>query len=126
DAVHRARRDAPYRPKRVLDNVFSFVQSAVSLVAICGLLLTFHWSVPVFLISAALPGLPVRFRFARKLFIWSRSRTLAERQALYFTSILTGESHPKEIRLFNLGQVFIDRFERLRSDLRHDPLGILN
>ena len=125
DTLHRALQDAPYRPKRILDNFFTFVQSAISLVAICGLLLTFHWSVPAFLIVGALPGLLVRFRFAKKLFVWSRTRTLAERQALYFTSILTGESHPKEIRLFNLGRVFMDRFERLRNYIRHETLGLL-
>lgn len=125
DTLHRAQQEAPYRPTRILNGLFSFGQNAISLIAIGGLLLTFHWSVLVFLVITAMPALLMRLRFAKRLYIWSRTSTPAERQASYFNSMLTGEEHAKEIRLFNLGHIFADRFEQLRRQIRQKRLDLI-
>ena len=125
DTLHRAQQEAPYRPTRILNGLFSLGQSAISLVAIGALLLSFHWSVPIFLLIAAMPGLLVRFRFANKFYTWSRRRTPTERKAFYFSSMLTDGGHAKEIRLFNLGNIFIERFGNLRSLIRQERLELL-
>ena len=125
DTLHRAQQEAPYRPTRIVEGIFSCGQNAISLIAIGGLLLTFHWSVPAFLILAAIPGLLVRFRFAKRLYIWSRRKTPTERQALYFNAMLTGSNYAKEIRLFGLGNIFAERFDRLRRRIRRERLNLL-
>ncbi|MGH7828693.1 MAG: ABC transporter ATP-binding protein, partial [Candidatus Binatia bacterium] len=125
DTLHRAQHEAPYRPTRIVNGLFTFGQSAISLIAIGVLLLSFHWSVPVFLVAAAVPGLLVRFHFAKRLYVWSRKRTPTERQALYFNAMLTGSNHAKEIRTLNLGRIFTDRFARLRSQIRGERLHLL-
>ena len=125
DTLHRAQQEAPYRPTRILNGLLSLAQSSISLLAIGGLLLTFHWSVPGFLLVGALPVLLVRFRFAKKLYIWSRRRTPKERQALYFNSIITGPVHAKEIRLFNLGDIFAERFRTLQNQIRQERLSLI-
>ncbi len=125
DTLHRAQREAPYRPTRILNGLFSLGQSTFSLIAIGGLLLSFHWSVPIFLIIAAMPGLLIRFRFANTVYTWSRRRTPIERKASYFSSMLTDGGHAKEIRLFNLGNIFIERFGNLRSLIRQERLSLL-
>ena len=125
DTLHRAQQEAPYRPTRILNALFGFGQSVISLVAIGGLLLTFHWSVPVLLVIAAIPGLLIRFRFAEQLHIWARNRTPSERQALYFNEILTENEHAKELRLFDLGPMIADRFKCLRAQIRQERLQFL-
>jgi len=125
DALHRAQSEAPYRPTRILDYAFSIGQSSISVIALGGLLLALHWSVPVLLMVAAVPDLLMKFYFARRLYSWSRQRTPAERQALYFTSVLTGDMHAKEIRLFDLGRVFVERFGRLRQQIREERMDLL-
>ena len=125
DTLHRAQQEAPYRPTRILNALFGFGQSVISLVAIGGLLLTFHWSVPVLLVIAAIPGLLIRFRFAEQLHIWARNRTPSERQALYFNEILTENEHAKELRLFDLGPMIADRFKCLRAQIRQERLRLL-
>src|SRR5262249_665106 len=60
DALHRAQGEASYRPTRILDGIFSSLQSGISVVAIGALLLSFHWSVPVVLILATIPDLLLR------------------------------------------------------------------
>src|SRR5262249_42199214 len=125
DALHRAQAEAPYRPTQILNGLFTFAQSGISAIAVGVLLLTFHWSVPAVLILAAVPDLLIRFRFAKRLYIRSRRQTPKERQALYFDWLLTRDSHAKEIRLFDLASVFVDRFGRLRQEIRKERLDLL-
>jgi ATP-binding cassette subfamily B protein len=125
DALHRAQAEASYRPTRILDGVFGSLQSSISVLAVGGLLLTFHWSVPFVLMVGAIPDLLIRFRFARTFYRQSRWQSPIERQALYFTGLLTGDSHAKEIRLFGLGNVFLERFGALRKQIRQKSLELL-
>src|SRR5262249_52823039 len=71
------------------------------------------------------PGLLIRFHFAKALYLWSRRQTPAERRALYFNSLITGDTHAKEIRLFGLGSLFEKRFDRLREEIRKERLDLL-
>jgi ATP-binding cassette subfamily B protein len=66
----------------------------------------------------------VRLKYSGKLYHWQRGRTQVERKASYFNWMLTGDSHAKEIRLFNLGDLFKNRFGILRKQLRRERLDI--
>src|SRR5439155_13237463 len=46
----------------------------------------------------------------------------AERQAWYFNWTLSRDTHAKEIRLFDLGGLFIERFQKLRTQIRQERL----
>ena len=115
DTLHRAQQQATFRPTQIVHNLLQFVQSVTSLIAITVLLISFHWSVPAVLVAAILPGLLVRFRFAKELFAWQRRRTATERQASYFDWMLSRDDHAKEIRIFNLGGIFTERYRSLRT-----------
>jgi ATP-binding cassette subfamily B protein len=124
DALHRAQQEAPLRPTRIVNGLTQLALGAFSLVAIAGLLISFHWGFALVLFVAASPGLLVRFRYAGKLHTFQRSRTPKERLAWYFHWLLTGDIHAKEIRLFDLGPEFTRRFSGLRKDLRRERLRI--
>jgi ATP-binding cassette subfamily B protein len=64
----------------------------------------------------------VRLRYSQRLYAWRRRRTSAERHAGYYQWLLTGEAHAKEIRLFDLGALFIGRFRDVRRTLRRERL----
>jgi ATP-binding cassette subfamily B protein len=125
DSLHRAQQEAPYRPTRIVQGLLHLGQSGIALIAIIGLLVSFHWIVPLLLLLAATPGLLVRFKFAEKAFFWQRQRTETERQAGYLNWILTRDTHAKELRLFDLGQLFIDRFQQLRTRLREERIDLM-
>jgi ATP-binding cassette subfamily B protein len=99
-------------------------QNAISLLAMAGLLLSLHWAVSLVLFVTALPGVLVRLRYARILFRWRRDSTSAERQSWYYDWMLVDGNHAKEVRLFNLGPLFIERFRNLRQQLRRERLEI--
>jgi ATP-binding cassette subfamily B protein len=124
DTLYRAQQEGPYRPTRIVNDLMQLGQNGISLIAMAGLLFSFHWGVAAVLFAASVPGIVVRLRHSGKLFYWQRERTQTERSANYFNWILTGDTHAKEIRLFGLGDLFINRFSNLRSKLRREKFVI--
>jgi ATP-binding cassette subfamily B protein len=120
DTLHRAQQEAPYRPTRIVNALLRIGQNGVSLLAIGGLLIAFHWGVVVILFIAAIPGVLVRLYYSNKMYLWQRQQTANERKAVYFNSLLTRDQHAKEIRLFDLGSLFIDQFRKVRQQLRNE------
>lgn len=124
DTLHRAQREGPFRPTQIVNNLMGLAQSTVSLLAMAGLLLTFHWTVALVLFLAAAPGILVRIRYSRVMFDWQRGKTADERLAMYYNYILTGNTYAKEVRLFAIGDEIADRFGRVRERLRRERLSI--
>lgn len=124
DTLHRAQREAPYRPTHLVNSLSQAGQNGISLLAMAGLLFWFHWTVAVILFAAVLPGIAVRLSYTGMMYRWRRERTSTERQAGYLNSILTGAGHAKEVRLYDLGPLLMGRFRNLRGQLRGERLGI--
>ena len=124
DTLHRAQKEGPYRPNHIVDALVRLGRSSVSLLAMAGLLFTFHWGFALILFAAALPGVLVRITYSGRMFHWQRRRTALERKTAYFNWILTGDEYAKEIRLFGLGDLFTGRFSRLRGQLRREKFDI--
>ena len=124
DTLHRAQQEAPYRPTRIVNGLVQVGQNGISLLAMAGLLFSFHWGVAAVLFAAVVHGVLVRLRYAGKMYRWQRQRTPTELHAWYFHWLLTGDVHAKEIRLFDLGPLFIRRFRDLRQQLRRERLEI--
>ena len=124
DALHRAQQEAPYRPTHIVNGLVQVAQSSLSLVALSVLLISLHWSLALILLAAALPAVLVRLRYANELYQWQRRRTQTERRAGYLHYLLTGDAAAKEIRLFDLGALFIGRFREVRAQLRRERLSL--
>ena len=124
DTMHRAQGEAPYRPTSIVNGLIRTVQSSISLLAMVGLLLSFHWIVAVVLVAAAFPGVLVKLKFSKVNWKWQRKRTETERKAWYKHWLLTSVSHAKELRLFCLGEHFRVMYMNLRAILRKEVLGI--
>jgi ATP-binding cassette subfamily B protein len=126
DTLHRAQLEAPHRPASILNGLIQVAQNAVTLAGIATLLFAFHWGIAAILCASLLPGLLFRLKYADRLFQWQNERSVADRTATYLNWLLTGQYYAKEIRLFNLGPLFIRRFRELRHLLRREKLGIIS
>lgn len=124
DTLHRSQREAPVRPTRIVNGLVGVGQSGFTLLAMAGLLCSFHWALVAVLFAAALPGILARMRHSGTLYRWQREQTPVERRAWYFSWMLTGDAHAKEIRIFGLGSLFMRRFRELRAQLRREMLAI--
>ncbi|MBE9036789.1 ABC transporter ATP-binding protein [aff. Roholtiella sp. LEGE 12411] len=124
DILQRAQKEASFRPSHILNSLLQLMGNTISLVAIAGLLLWFHWEVAAILFIATVPGLFVRLKYAGEMYHWKRKRTATERKAYYLDWILTNSLYAKEIRLFDLGSLFSRRFRQLRKQLYRESLAI--
>ncbi len=124
DTLHRAQSEAPYRPTSIVNGLIQSLQNLITLAAMTGLLLTFHWAVALVLAAATAPGVLVRLKYSRELWTWQRDRTETDRRAWYEHWLLTSTQHAKELRLFGLGELFRQRYRDLRSLLRNEMLGM--
>jgi len=124
DALHRAQQEAPFRPARIVRGLAQLLQSAVSLLAVLGLLIAFSWNLAAVLLVAAIPGVFVRLHYSDELYRWQKEATKRERKALYLHWMLTSDAHAKEVRIFDLGSLLKDRYSDLRQQLRGERLNL--
>jgi ATP-binding cassette, subfamily B, bacterial len=125
NALHLAQQEAPYRPPEILTLLIQTGQNLFSLVAIGILLSSLHWSIALMLLVTALPVLFVRLRYAEDLYRKKQEWTPQERRADYYSWVLTSVEHAKEVRLFDLGELFQRRFQKLRTLIRRDRLALI-
>jgi ATP-binding cassette, subfamily B, bacterial len=132
DKLTRARREASSRPLSLVMRTFGLLQNAVSLISFGGLLVRFSpWAV-VLLVFAGLPSFLAEAKFSGEAFRLFRWRAPESRMQIYLESVLARDENAKEVKLFQLGPRFLDRyreiFERLyREDrdltIRRDSWG---
>ena len=122
NTLHRAQEQATYRPQMVLASLLQVGQSGLSLLGILTLLSSLNWMVPLLLSIATIPGILMRVRYTGKAYGRVSSWTESERQSDYFHTLLTTEPHAKEIRLFNLGSLFSQWFQTLRTKIRREKI----
>ena len=124
DVLHRAQQEAPFRPTKIVNDLVSVGQSTLTVVAIAGLLISLSWVVGVVVILAAIPSALVRTRFSARMYRWQTQTTTEDRRSWYYHWLLTDGTRAKEIRLFGLGELFLDWFHELRRVLRGQRLKI--
>ncbi len=122
DTLHRVQREASSRPAQIVNGLVKLGRNGITLLAMVGLLFSFHWSIGIILFAAVIPGIFVRVKYSRKMYRWRRESTPRERQAHYLHWLLTGERYAREIRLFGLGNFFKHQFSDLRKQVRREKL----
>src|SRR5918996_557700 len=108
DALHRAQQEGAYRPTRIVNGLMQIAQSSLALLLMAGVLVSFHWGTALVLFAAAVPGVLMRLRQARRTYDAQRAQTQAERRGQYYHTMLTGAAYAKEMRLFGLGGLYED------------------
>ena len=122
DTLHRAQQDAPHRPNHIVQALTQLGQNGISLLALAGLLFYLHWAVALILFIAVLPAIIVKIRHADRLYKWQSQSTETERRAYDYHWMLTSGLHAKEVRLFDLGNLFRRRHRDLMEILRGERL----
>lgn len=117
DQIHRAVREAGYRPAKMLGGVNTFVKSVIALVIIAVLLIMVQWQMFLLVLLAVLPGFMVRIYFTGKLYRYSKMQSTKEREAHYYNRVLTTIPFAKEMRLFQLFGFFRQRYLKLEKGL---------
>jgi len=110
DKLTRARREASSRPLSLVIRTFGLGQNMVSLISYAVLLVQFSpWAVLVLMI-AGLPAFYAETRFSGDAFRLFRWRSPETRMQLYLETVLAREDNVKEVKLFGLGPLLLERY----------------
>jgi ATP-binding cassette, subfamily B, bacterial len=120
DKMSQARSQASSRPLSLINRTFGLCQSALTLIAFSGLLWQFSgWAVLV-LIVAAIPAFIAETRFSEHAFRLFRWRSPETRQQHYLETLLAREDYAKEVQLYQLGGVLLQRYRDIFNRLYKD------
>ena len=117
DKLVRARREASTRPLALVNKTFGLMQNGISLSGFGILLWQFSPIVIVLLLLAALPGFFAETFFSGKAFTLFRWRSPEARQQNYLETLLAREDNAKEMKLFGLNKLFLDRYKAIFNKL---------
>ncbi len=113
DQMTRARQEASSRPISLVTGSFALVKHLLALLTLGGLLLAFSpWAVGI-LFLAAWPGFIAETRFAGEAFRIFRRRAPETRQQVYLETLIAREDFAREVKLYQLGPLFLDRYREI-------------
>jgi ATP-binding cassette subfamily B protein len=125
DHLHRARREARYRPVALLGNIGALLQNSITLVAMGAILIPLGPGLAVVLLLSTLPAFFVVVYYALAEYQWRQRTTTDDRRAWYYDWIMTTAEAAAEIRLFGLGKYFQSSDKSLRGRLRDERLRLV-
>jgi ATP-binding cassette subfamily B protein len=113
DKLTRARREASSRPIALVTTAFGLVQSVITLVGYGALLVRFSGWAVLALCVATIPATIAEMRFSKLTFNLRNWRSPESRRLVYLEYVLANDEHAKEVKLFGIGPLLLDRYKKL-------------
>lgn len=110
DKLVRARREASSRPLSLVTKTFDVIKDFISLLTVGALLFQFSPYAVLLLGLAGVPAFVAEARFSGEAFRIYRRRSAERRMQIYLEMVLTREDGVKEVKLLQLGKVFLQRY----------------
>jgi ATP-binding cassette, subfamily B, bacterial len=121
DKLVRARREASSRPLSLVIKTFDLLRDLIALITIGIFLFQFSvWAVAL-LAVAGIPAFLAEAKFSGEAFRIHRRRSAERRMQIYLEMVLTREDGVKEVKLLQLGKLFLKRYvDIFRSMYKED------
>jgi ATP-binding cassette subfamily B protein len=115
DTLRHASRESGYRPITMISQTFELGRTFISLLTMLGLLIHLAWWLAIVALIVPIPSFIAGSRYSLRSY-WTMLRQSTEKRLQdYFMHIMTVDDYNKEIKLFNLGQFFIGRYNELEE-----------
>ncbi|MDF3819178.1 ABC transporter ATP-binding protein [Leptospira sp. 96542] len=111
DKMTQARTEASSKPLSLITRFVTILQSTITIITFFGLLFGLSPFASIFLILAAIPSFIAETKFSNhsfRLFKWKSKET---REQVYLETLMAREDNAKEVLLFNLGEIFLNRYK---------------
>ena len=125
DKLRRASDEANYKPVQMISQTFDLVRSLITLFSMILLLIQFAWWLAIVVLVLPVPSFIANSRYGWIGYYRMRRESPERRRSLYYIHIMTHDHFNKEIKLFNLGRYFIERFSRLVEKFYEESRDIL-
>src|SRR5215472_3936595 len=113
DLLRRAQQDAATRPLMMVNAAFGLIQTIITFASMIALLVSLNWVLAVIALVSPVPAFIADARYGWRGFNLSRWASPLRRRMQYLTTLVTTDTYAKEVKLFGLGDYFIERFKLL-------------
>ncbi len=120
ERLENANREAGSRPVNILNSTFDLISRIISMISYVVILFTLlakmgtmSYILFIVFVILSIVTAAVTFFFRRKNFLYMRHRSKDRRQLQYYSDLMVNKDVVKEIRLFNLSDMFIGRYNEI-------------
>ncbi len=110
EKFENAKREAGNRPIHILNANFTIISTLISMISFIVALVAISPWAPIIIVAMSVPTALINFRYRKKNFWYMRHHSKERRQMNYYSNLMTNKDMVKEIRLFNLSDLFIGRY----------------
>jgi ATP-binding cassette subfamily B protein len=125
DQLQQAQRESANRPVQMVSGVFGLVRSIITFATMVGLLVGLSPWIAVAALVSPIPAFISGSRYSWWGFQQMRRLSPTRRMMSYLTNVLTTDSFNKEIKLYTLGDHFIDRYDEISSKYYQETRSLL-
>jgi ATP-binding cassette, subfamily B, bacterial len=113
DKLTRARREASSRPLSLIQGNFQLLRNALTLAGYIALLVRFSGLMVIALLAATVPAFIAEAKFSGAAFRLRNWRSPDARRLNYLEYVMANDEHAKEVKLFGLGPLLLERYRTL-------------
>lgn len=122
DLLQTVQREAAFRPVQMVQTAFMLIRQILTFVSLLALLVNLEWFIAAAALIAPIPAFVSSARYGWQGYQMMRWQSPLRRMMSYLTNLLTTDIYNKEVKLFTLGDFFINRFsglfQRYYSEMR--------
>ena len=111
--LENANREAGHRPLQIATSTFGMMSTLISMISFIVVLWAISPLAPLAIIAAAIPSAIVNYIFKGKNAAYMRFRSVDRRKMDYYSGLMVDKDQVKEVRLFRLGPLFMERFNQV-------------
>ena len=115
DRLRHAADESTYKPVSMISDTFGLGRTIITLLSMLFLLFQLSWWLAIVALLIPIPSFIASSKYGWIGFQRMRRQSPERRQMQYFTRLMTTDDYNKEIKLFNLGNFFIDRTRSLMA-----------
>ena len=113
DLLRRAQQDAAMRPVMMVSTAFGLIQTGITFASMVALLIGVSPLLALIALVSPVPAFIADTRYGWRGYNLARWASPLRRRMQYLTTLVTTDTYAKEVKLFRLGDYFIERFRLL-------------
>lgn len=123
--LRQAQDQANFRPVTMISQTFDLGRTIITFLSMIFILLQLAWWIAIIALVVPIPAFIADSRYGWIGYQRTRRQSPERRQMLYFNQVMTTDTYNKEIKLFNLGDYFIQRYRFLANKFYGENKSVL-
>lgn len=125
DTLQEAQREATQRPLSMVQQVFTITRSLITFLSMIALMARLGWIVAAVALIAPVPSFIASSRYGWRGYWQMRRQSTDRRRMMYYADLLTKDTYNKEIKLFGLGERFMERWKVIADRFYREHVSLL-